>query len=103
MDELVQLEEELNLSSEDELPELDDLVHKLHSIRQNGAKIGKNLLFQIIYKLSCITPYSRRGIYNRAVLIIGERSPFTQGFESELKSLSELQPEIYENTALDSG
>ena len=99
MDELVQLEEELNLNSEDEIPELDDLVQKLNNIRPewpwkesiNPDELPTNPPLRNV---------PEEGIYNRAVLIIGERSPFTQGLESELKSLSEVQTDVYENTAL---
>jgi len=99
MDELVQLEEELNLNSEDEMPELDDLVKKLNTIRPewpwkeeiNPDELKTNPSLRSI---------NEEGIYNRAILIIGERSPFTQGIETELKSLSEIQPDIYESTAL---
>lgn len=99
MDELVQLEEELNLISEDEIPELDDLVKKLNIIRSEWPwreEINP-------YELNTNPPLrsiDQEGIYNRAILIIGERSPFTQGLETELKSLTEIQPDIYESTAL---
>jgi hypothetical protein len=99
MDELVQLEEELNLNSEGEIPELDDLVQRLNNIRPEWPwkeSINPDEL-PIDPPLRNI---SEEGIYNRAVFIIGERSPFTQGLESELKSLSEVQPDVYENTAL---
>lgn len=99
MDELVQLEEELNLNSEDEMPELDDLVKKLNTIRPEWPwreEINPDEL-----KTSpALRSINEEGIYNRAVLIIGERSPFTRGLETELKSLSEVQPDIYESTAL---
>lgn len=99
MDELVQLEEELNLNSEDEMPELDDLIKKLYAIRRewpwkeeiNPDDLNTNPPLRSI---------SVDGIYNRAILIIGERSPFTQGLESELKALSEVSPDLYERTAL---
>lgn len=99
MDELVQLEEDLNLNSEDEIPELDDLVKKLNVIRPewpwkeeiNPDELETNPPLRNI---------NEEGIYNRAILIIGERSPFTQGLETELKSLSEIQSDMYESTAL---
>lgn len=40
------------------------------------------------------------GLYNRAVLVIAERSPYTQGLESELKGLAQLGEGTYANTAL---
>lgn len=99
MDELVQLEDELSLNSEDEIPELDDLVQKLKNIRPEWPwreEIEPDEL-PLDPPLKAIT---EEGIYNRAVLIVGERSPFTQGLESELKSLSEIQISEYEKTAL---
>lgn len=99
MDELVQLEEELNLNSEDEMPEMDDLVKRLNNIRPEWPwkeEINPdNLLID-----PPLRNVKEEGIYNRAVLIVGERSPFTQGLESELKSLSEVDPDVYGNTAL---
>ena len=99
MDELVQLEEELNLNSEDELPELDDLVRKLNSIRPEWPW-KESITPDELPTTPTLRNVQEEGIYNRAVLIIGERSPFTQGLESELKSLSEIQPDVYENTSL---
>lgn len=99
MDELVQLEEELNLNSEDELPELDDLVRKLNSIRPEWPW-KEPITPDELPTTPFLKDVKEEGIYNRAVFIIGERSPFTQGLETELKSLSELQPDMYENTAL---
>lgn len=99
MDELVQLEDELSLNSEDEIPELDDLVQKLKNIRPEWPwkeEIVPDEL-RLDPPLKAIT---EEGIYNRAVLIVGERSPFTQGLESELKSLSKIQTSEYEKTAL---
>lgn len=99
MDELVQLEEELNLNSEDELPELDDLVQKLNSIRPEWPW-KESIIPDELPTTPALRHIQKEGIYNRAVLIIGERSPFTRGLESELKSLSELQVSEYEDTAL---
>jgi len=99
MDELVQLEEELNLNSEDELPELDDLVQKLNKIRPEWPW-KESIIPDELQTTPELRNLQEEGIYNRAVLIIGERSPFTQGLESELKALSEIQPDIYEDTAL---
>jgi hypothetical protein len=40
------------------------------------------------------------GIYNRAVVLPGERSPFTQGLETELKALGERGRRALRGTAL---
>src|SRR5690606_31320538 len=40
------------------------------------------------------------GIYNRAVLMLAERKPYTQGLEFELRDLATLTEEQYKDTAL---
>jgi hypothetical protein len=40
------------------------------------------------------------GIYNRAVLVAGTRSPFTYGLEMELRKLAQVDDEAVRNTAL---
>ena len=99
MDELIHLEDELGLNSENNIPELDDLVLRLHNIRPEWPWqeeiCPSNLSFENKFK-----DIEKTGIYNKALLLIGERSRFTQGLESELKTLSELSEEEYKNTAL---
>ncbi|HKQ22953.1 MAG TPA: AAA domain-containing protein [Burkholderiales bacterium] len=99
MDELAQLEEELGLSGDIELPDVDELCRRLATIRPEwpwteppdpGA-------------LTSDPPLSRvnaEGIYNRAILVITQRSPFTEGLEAELKLLSRCSVEKYAGTAL---
>ena len=99
MDELVQLEDELGFSGDNITIELDELVQRLESVRPEWP--WKE---QIEPDTLCLEPplseIDDAGIFNRAVLIIAERSPFTQGLESELKSLANLKISDYENTAL---
>lgn len=40
------------------------------------------------------------GLYNRAVLVVAERSPYTEGLETELKGLAQLDEGTYAQTAL---
>ena len=99
MNELVQLEEELGLTGEGASPELDELVQRLNAIRDEWPwkeRIEPNSL-NANPALSAIT---EEGIYNRAVLLVGERSPFTQGLESELKALAKMDISDYSTTAL---
>lgn len=99
MDEIVQIEQELGLVGEGETPDLDDLARRLELIRPDWEwqeKINPD-------ELNTDPPLSEvetAGIYNRAVLIIGERSPYTQGLETELNELSKIPEEIYKDTAL---
>ncbi len=99
MNELMQLEDELGLNAKDEIPELDDLAQKLKAIRPEWPWKEEINPDELPVE-SPLKDIKEEGIYNRAVLIIGERSPFTQGLESELKSLSEIQHTEYESTIL---
>lgn len=99
MDELVQLEDELGLNSEDNIPELDDLAQRLKNIRPEWPW-KENIEPDALFKQPPLKNITEEGIYNRAVLIVGERSPFTQGLESELKLLFDLTPLQYKETVL---
>ncbi|RDD30118.1 hypothetical protein CR161_05005 [Prosthecochloris sp. ZM] len=99
MDELVQLEDELGLSGEIDPPELDELAHRLGAVRSEWPWIESCDPDNIVTDPP-LTQIDGEGIYNRAVLIVGERSPFTQGLESELKALAGLQLPQYQDTAL---
>lgn len=99
IDELVELENKLGLNSEDELPELDDLVRRLKSVRPEWPW-KENVKPDDLSQNPPLKNIKEEGIYNRAILILGERSPYTQGLESELKALSKLSPSDYEETAL---
>lgn len=94
------LSNELGLGAPaDELPEIDELVERLVRIRpdwdwQDEADPS-----------ACTTSPSladiaKTGIYNRAVIALSERSPYTQGLETELKALSELADAKLQGTAL---
>jgi very-short-patch-repair endonuclease len=80
-------------------PETDELLQRLVSIRPdwdwqealNPDKCSDGP------PLSAITV---QGIYNRAVILPSERSPYTQGLESELKALSEMAESNLAGTAL---
>lgn len=99
MNELVQLEDELGLTGTIEPPELDELARRLGAVRPEWPWIEICDPDNIITDPP-LTQMVVEGIYNRAVLIVGERSPFTQGLESELKSLAGLHETQYQDTAL---
>jgi hypothetical protein len=99
MNELVQLEDELGLTNSETVPDLDELVQRLFAIRDEWPwkePIDPANLVQT----PTLSNIIEEGIYNRAVLLVGERSPFTQGLESELKSLAQLNESAYAATAL---
>ena len=99
MDELVQLEEELGLNAGGDIPELDDLVRRLANIRKEWPW-KEEMEPSTLPDEPPLRTIKEEGIYNRAVVIVGERSPFTQGVETELKELAELSSEQYEGTVL---
>ncbi len=100
MDEAIQLAEELGISAAGEdTPDLDEFFDRLHSVRPEWDwKEDPD-----VYCPSegpALSEVTEEGIYNRAVLLVGERSPYTQGLETELGKLAQLQESAYVNTAL---
>jgi len=100
IDEAIQLSEELGLANgEDDLPQWDEIILRLPRCRPEwGWQEDLNP-----YALSRGTPLAQLrtpGIYNRAVLFAGTRSPFTYGLEIELRKLAQLDEEAVRETAL---
>lgn len=99
MEELVQLEEELGIGNVGDSVELDELALRLKAVRPEWPwqeEIDPD-------QLEANPPLEQTnlsGIFNRSVLIMTERSPFTQGLESELKQLAKLTESEYSGTAL---
>ncbi|MYF52841.1 MAG: AAA family ATPase, partial [Gammaproteobacteria bacterium] len=100
MGELVQLEEELGyMNSNPEVPELDEVAHRLYSIRKEWPwreRCDGGLLRNI----PLINELDEPGIYNRAVLMSAERRPYTEGLEIELQHLSNLKESAYSHSIL---
>ena len=95
--ELVNLEKDLGLNDADAEIDLDELALRLSSIRQ------WNYREQIDpYHILCdiMEGTLEDGIYNRAVVIEGERTPYTQGLESELSVLAQMPVQSFQGTAL---
>lgn len=99
MDELNQLEEELGLTAETELPEMDELLRRLADIRPEWPWKGEPAPDALAGDVP-IQELEEEAIFNRAVLVVAQRSPYTQGLETELKQLSQLSEEKYAGTAL---
>ena len=95
---LIELENELGLNTLDADLDLDDIVARLQAIRDwqwmeelNPSELGGE---------SAVYDITQEGIYNRAIFIISEKSPYTIGLEAELSKLSQLDEASYKNTAL---
>lgn len=99
-EEAARLSDELGLSvPADELPDLNDLVERLVRIRPDwGWK--ETLDPSICQDSPPLADIATTGIYNRAVIISGKRSPYTYGLETELKSLEGTPMETLGSTAL---
>jgi hypothetical protein len=96
--EIILMAEELNMNSE-EIPAIDDLALALHNIRPEWP--WKEDIDP--YKLSLddkLTDLAEPGIYNRCILLLTDRSPYTVGLEDELRTLSSIPESQYKNTAL---
>jgi len=100
MNEVVQLESELGLDlPPEEVPELYEIVARLCDIRPEWdwrEQIQPQNLNDEPHPSKITVP----GIYNRAVLFVAERSPYTQGLELELQKLATLEPSQYSATVL---
>jgi very-short-patch-repair endonuclease len=99
-EEAAQLSDELGLGvPAADLPEIDELVERLVRIRPDWD--WQEEIEPSACKTSpSLADVSAAGIYNCAVIIPGERSPYTQGLEAELKSLSDVTEEKLKGTVL---
>ena len=95
---LVELENELGLNSPEVDIEPDELAARLQSIRDWQWR--ETLDPENISRTPPVSELSEEGIYNRAIFIVAERSPYTVGLESELSQLAGLDEDSYKNTAL---
>ena len=89
VDEAARLTTDLGLANPvDDQPEVDELLQRLRQVRGDWDWV------EPLDPAACSTGVSlaalqQAGIYNRAVVLVGERSPYTQGLETELKALAD--------------
>lgn len=100
IEEAARLDEELGLNNTlEDRPEVDELIERLVNIRPDWD------WQEAIQSESCssdvpLSEINKTGIYNRAIIVPGRRSPYTQGLESELKKLGETKESALVNTVL---
>lgn len=98
--EAARLAEDLGFSNVDEdQPETDELLDRLQRVRADWDW-REPLDSDQCPDTPSLAGLSEPGIYNRAVVIPGERSPFTIGLEAELKSLGAVDEGTLASTAL---
>ena len=95
--ELLTLETDLGLNEPDADIEVDELVLRLKEIRDWEWK-------ETIDPYNIPTPEDisnlEDGIYNRPILIEADKTPYTEGLETELAELSKMSEDDYKDTAL---
>lgn len=96
--EIIELEKQLGLDIVDNDVELDDLISRLQQLRQWAWK--EEIDPESLTNETPIQDINTEGIYNRAIIIATEKSPFTLGLENELSELSKLDENEYKGTAL---
>ncbi len=100
VEEIVQLSEELGLANvENELPELDEIIARLRAVRPEWDWKEQPDPYRLVQNPG-LSDIKETGIYNRAVLLAAERSPYTRGLETELAILQAVPESKYSNTAL---
>ncbi|MCG3147732.1 MAG: ATP-dependent RecD-like DNA helicase [Verrucomicrobiae bacterium] len=99
VEEVVQLVEELGLAGTGEMPDLDELISRLRSIRPDWSWREEPDPFAV-KQVPPLAGMTEAGIYNRAVLLATERSPYTKGLETELSQLQSVPEDQYRGTAL---
>lgn len=100
MHELVELEHDLGLGWEGEAPELDEVAMRLQAVRPEWPWREPITPEALSAAQGPISEITSPGIFNRAILILAEKSPFTQGLEQELRELGRLPESTYRDTAL---
>ena len=100
MNELAQLEQELGIGGEDGRVDVDEVALRLRAVRPEWPWREEIDANELQAQRPPMAEISEPGIYNRAVILMAEKSPFTQGLESELRNLAELPERAYRDTAL---
>lgn len=99
-DESLQLQEELGLDSQAVDPhDLEDIFSALPEVRPEW--LWQEVIAPArILRNPPMAGLQQPGLYNRAILLTAERSPFTKGLETELKQMETMPADRYHDTAL---
>jgi len=100
LNELNQLETELGIAHVGSVIDIDELVSRLQNIRKDWPWLEEIDPEEISAKGPLLAEADKAGIYNKAIVILVEKSKFTKGLESELTSLSKLDKNELKGTAL---
>jgi very-short-patch-repair endonuclease len=100
VEEAARLEEELGFNGQPEdRPEIDEVIRRLVSIRPDWDWQEQMTPEECSSGLP-LSEINQTGIFNRAIIVPGKRSPFTRGLESELKKLADVRANELSGTVL---
>ena len=100
IEEAARLDEDLGLNGPaDERAEVDELIERLVSVRPDWDW-RETITPEACSQGPLLSAVNQTGIYNRAIIVPGKRSPFTKGLEAELKKLAETSEAAVSNTSL---
>jgi hypothetical protein len=100
VEEAARLDEELGLNNiVDERPEVDEVMERLVNIRPDWDW-REPITPEVCSQEPPLSLINQSGIYNRAVILPGKRSPFTKGLEAEKKRLSDTRDTVLSHTSL---
>lgn len=100
MNEMVQLEQELGIGSEEGRVSIDEIAMRLQAVRPEWPWLEDIDPDALNKDRAPMADLNEAGIYNRAVVLMAEKSPFTQGLEKELRELAGLPEAKYADTVL---
>ena len=100
LDEVVLLQQELGMGNETfSLDDFEDMFLALPEVRPEWP--WKETLDPTVLTTDpALAEITEAGIYNRAIVLAAERSPYTQGLETELRELEKLSVHQYETTSI---
>jgi hypothetical protein len=100
MEEAIQLGEEIGLGTTGEnRPDIDDLLYQLRACRPEWDWVEETDPYSVDGSQR-LRDIEQTGIFNRAIVLAADKSPYTQGLETELGKLRRLTDEKYQNTVL---
>lgn len=100
MEEAARLSDDLGLNRPiEDSPDVDELLLRLQQVRPDWSW-RETLDPEHCSDGPLLSELTEPGIYNRAIVIAGERSPYTQGLEAELKELGKVPDAKLASSAL---
>jgi very-short-patch-repair endonuclease len=97
--EIVELYDELGINNDPEdKPALDEMFQRIEQIRSDWK--WNEALDITKLKQETIASLTKNGLYNVAAVFVGEKSKYTVGLEKDLKDLSKIPEDNYQNSAL---